>query len=47
VASQELLCSGDYMSNYDGCSKRVDHVLIVRVENQTLCNLALKADDGG
>ena len=40
VASQELLCPADDVSDDDGGAQREDQVLIVRMQNKSLLNVA-------
>lgn len=42
VTSQELLSTGDDVSNHDGGAQRRDHVFVVGVENKAFSHLACK-----
>lgn len=42
VASEELLCSANNVSDDDSGAQREDDVLVVRVQNQALVDLAYK-----
>ena len=44
MASQELLCSANNVSNDDRGAQREDDVLVVRMQNQSLVNLACKEE---
>lgn len=45
VASEELLCSANNVSDDDCSAQREDDVLVIRVQNQALVDLALEANN--
>lgn len=45
VTSEELLCSANNVSNDDRSTQRENDVLVVRMQYQSLVDLALEADD--
>jgi len=44
VTSEELLSSGDNVSNDDGCTEGIDDVLVVGVKSQSVNDLTLEAN---
>lgn len=45
VTSEELLCSANNVSDHDRGAEREDDMLVVRMQNQSLVDLALEADN--
>jgi len=45
VTSEELLCSANNVSDHDRGAQREDDMLVVRMQNQSLVDLALEADN--